>query len=210
MLPAEKGEAKEVIDMRGRWSVCFTLLLVGLFINGGCAGHLMTASKKEDIELLQVSKRGDIQEIAELISRGADINARAGSGETPLSYASFKGHKDVVNLLIEKGADVNIRDSEGDTPLMLAANGGHIDIVRTLISRGADVNNRNKQGNTALLYNSYRWKKEKRKKDIAELLISKGADVNIENNKGESALDRAQAAGREDIVKLLQSSGALK
>jgi len=40
-------------------------------------------------------------------------------GETALMFASWYGHKEVVELLLEKGADVNAKDKLGRTALMM-------------------------------------------------------------------------------------------
>ena len=55
-----------------------------------------------------------------MIANGADVNARASDGSTPLhwaapSLASHKSTKNVVALLIKKGADVNAKNNEGAT-----------------------------------------------------------------------------------------------
>lgn len=51
---------------------------------------------------------------------------RKNRGEwTPLMYASYIGHDNVVNLLLEAKVDVNISTVSGTTPLMLAASCGN-------------------------------------------------------------------------------------
>ncbi len=67
-----------------------------------------------------------------LIYNGADINARNGSGMTPLHAAALTGQKDAVELLIEKGADLNAKNENGVTPLQLASQQGHQTIVELL------------------------------------------------------------------------------
>ena len=48
------------------------------------------------------------KEVAELlIAAGADINAKASWGRTPLHDAARRGRKEIAELLIAKGADVN-------------------------------------------------------------------------------------------------------
>jgi ankyrin repeat protein len=44
-----------------------------------------------------------------LISCGADVNASADEGCTPLHIATFKGQCPAILLLLEAGADVNAR-----------------------------------------------------------------------------------------------------
>ena len=53
-----------------------------------------------------------------LIALGANIRAQETNGRTPLHWAAFHGHIDVVNLLLANGADVNLRDHGGWIPLM--------------------------------------------------------------------------------------------
>lgn len=52
-----------------------------------------------------------------LIEKGANLNAGAGVGGTPLARAAYEGHVEVVELLIAKGADVNAKDVSGRSPL---------------------------------------------------------------------------------------------
>ena len=55
-----------------------------------------------------------------LITNGAQVNATARHGGTPLASAVKRGHKGVVELLIAVGADLNtINDTSLETPLDL-------------------------------------------------------------------------------------------
>ena len=58
------------------------------------------------------------------------------NGTTPLHWAAFKGHKDVVHLLLDRGADPNIADHFGRTPLSKALGKGHLDIANILEKNG--------------------------------------------------------------------------
>ena len=86
------------------------------------------------------------EEIEDLIQKGADINVKDGTGETPLFRAVFNGEMDAVKVLLKHGADVNQKNDDGYTALMWAAYKGSKDIVQMLLEKGADVNIKNNYG----------------------------------------------------------------
>jgi ankyrin repeat protein len=64
------------------------------------------------------------------------------TGATPLHWAAWRGHEEIVALLLEAGADVGAQwqDSHvGGTPLHAAAHGNQRAIAELLIQHGADV-----------------------------------------------------------------------
>jgi len=76
--------------------------------------------------------RKDIVEL--LLKGGADVNAIAKDGRTPLMMASLYAQ---VELLLLAGADVNAIDKDRWTSLMWASKNGHKDIVALLKKYGA-------------------------------------------------------------------------
>ena len=56
--------------------------------------------------LITAASKGHIEEITDLLKRGADVNATNRAGMTPLMMAASRGHLEAVKLLLEKGADV--------------------------------------------------------------------------------------------------------
>jgi len=54
-----------------------------------------------------------------------DLNAKNSGGYTPLMYAAYIGHDNIVNMLIDAQVDVNLSNDKGHTPLMLAASCGN-------------------------------------------------------------------------------------
>ena len=64
-----------------------------------------------------------------LLDAGAQVDAPAGNGATPLHLASHRGHTALVALLLARGADAGARDAQGGTPAMLARRRGHAALV---------------------------------------------------------------------------------
>ena len=52
---------------------------------------------------------------------------------TPLMYACYIGHDNIVNLLTEAGCSVNVKNYKGQTPLMLAASCGNETVGKMLV-----------------------------------------------------------------------------
>lgn len=75
-----------------------------------------------------------------LVAHGADVNARAASGATPLFWAVMRDQKDDVKFLLDHGANPNIPLAAGDTILDCAIHLGYQGEVGLLVDKGADVN----------------------------------------------------------------------
>lgn len=73
---------------------------------------------------------------------GAHLNSpdtsEYGNGWTPLHYACYKGHEDIVSILLDRGAKVNISNYDGFSPLFYAAQQEHSSICAMLLDAGAD------------------------------------------------------------------------
>jgi hypothetical protein len=101
--------------------------------------ELSKAENKPDAatrDLWQVAVVGDAVQLADVLARGADINAGNPAGFTALMLAAYHGHRAVVLALIERGANVNAGDRM--TALKLAGDAGHEEIARILVAHGAE------------------------------------------------------------------------
>jgi Tol biopolymer transport system component/peroxiredoxin len=87
--------------------------------------------------LSRAVRLGDYYKVRQLVSSGADVNAKDKRGYAPLYQAARYGHKDVVELLIAKGADINAVHKDGMPALKLAEDKKHADIVELLEKHGA-------------------------------------------------------------------------
>ena len=70
-----------------------------------------------DRALMTAARDGNIEVVKQHLAAGTDVNAKTGSGWTPLHYAAREGHKEITDLLLTNGADVNAKNDEGGTPL---------------------------------------------------------------------------------------------
>ena len=146
---------------------------------------------------------GNVEEVKELLKKGANPNVREKDGDTPLHVAARKGSVDVVELLLKHGADPNILDKYGWTPLHNAAREGHVEVVKLLLEHGADPNIQDEYGDTPLHDAVF-----KGHVNVVELLLKHGADPNIQNKYGWTPLHAAASEGRVEVVKLLLEHGA--
>lgn len=96
-----------------------------------------------------------------LVSKGADVNARAASGATPLFFAVLRDQKDDAQFLLDKGANVNTPDAYGDTALGCALQLQYGSLIQLLVDRGADVNAQDQSMHRPLTYalkmDDHRW-----------------------------------------------------
>ena len=74
----------------------------------------------EPLDILQAARKGMTRELATLLLKGADLEARDKQGRTPLMLAAQYGRTATLRLLLEKGAKPDTRDSHGWNAYMLA------------------------------------------------------------------------------------------
>ena len=70
--------------------------------------------------------------LAFLLERGADVNARAADGTTPLIAAAQRGLVTIGEMLIAKGADMELRNQKEQNAWLVAAMANHLDFVELL------------------------------------------------------------------------------
>lgn len=138
--------------------------------------------------------------VALLVAHGADVNAAARQGATPLHYACRDAALETVARLIQSGADVNARSAgvyEG-TPLHIAVEAKRDEVCALLLESGADPNAPDSAGNTPL-----HLAVEGGYQGIAQLLLAHGADATRVNTESLTALDVAVERRKTQLIKLL-------
>jgi ankyrin repeat protein len=186
----------------------------------GVNHHTATPGFPEGAPLIVVAARyGSLQTLRYLMGAGADINARAPTGETALMIASYFGgdesgavvansrHEQVVRILVEAGASLE-NDSHHYTPLAYAAYKGHDRIVRYLLERGARVDADAQDGviyvNTPLMMAAIQGHF-----DTAVWLLRAGADARVRVYLGHTATELATRHNHQSMVSALRCAESL-
>ncbi len=183
-------------------------VLVVLLTCGGCAG-IGTGGRDVEDRLLAAAATGDLDAIAAAVAAGADIDARDGTGRTPLLVATEARQTEAVRALLAAGADVDLQDDKLDNPFLYAGAEGLLDILRLVNEAGADPAITNRYGGIALIPASERGHVE----TVRYLLTESDVDVDHVNRLGWTALLEAillsdGGPDHQAIVALLLEAGA--
>lgn len=98
--------------------------------------NILTINKYGDSALMLAAIRGDPRSVVALVAAGAEV---APKGWTPLIYAVFGGHSEIVRYLLTLKVDVDAQAENGLTALMAACRNGHMEIVKLLLEHHASV-----------------------------------------------------------------------
>ncbi|XP_067675639.1 uncharacterized protein [Haliotis asinina] len=162
---------------------------------------------EEGDNCLHLTCRGGSVDIAKsLIAVDMDINKRGEHGRTPLMYASYNGHEEIVKLLLEKGALPNLDVSsidEKDNCLHLACVKGELRIVKVILDQAkVDIESRGERARTPLMYACRHGQLETVKE-----LLARHANTNVLDETGFSCLHLAAMKGHVPTAEWLLSVG---
>ena len=160
--------------------------------------------------LLGAVNRGEITNVRQLLSSGADPNSHDTRGGSAVSIAANVGSLAIVKALVESHADINAADASGRTPLMEAAMNGHKDVVAYLVAHGADLNARDDDDDRALDIAM-----KGKHADVTALLRSSGAKQSSEMTDADCAdfrhwADMGATTGYDSLAVGPADSGSLE
>lgn len=124
-------------------------------------------------------------------------NLLAQDGFTPIHWALYTDHFDMMKLLVEKGVNVNHLSLNMTTPLMDAVELKSEKGVDALLALGADVHCGDQQGFTALHRAAAMGQEQ-----IVKALLMQGADPFQKSTEGLSAVDLATERKHEAVMAL--------
>jgi ankyrin repeat protein len=146
-----------------------------------------------------------------LISEGADIKIKGNNEATALILAAMNS-MEMVELLLANGADIKARSDNGSgvmTNCVMGIIRGSvtIELAEFLLEKGAEID----ELNTSEYYGGYTplfWAVDDNNKELVSFLVKNGANVNAISNKGKTPLSLAEEGGYDEIVEVLNASGA--
>jgi ankyrin repeat protein len=152
-------------------------------------------SKTKNGTTVLMAAAADAEKVRLLISRGADVKARASSGADALTIAAaYRGTAASLQLLIDAGAP--LEPPEGvrvrNAPLVLASMSGDLENVKLLMARGAKVSENSLSEAVTFGY-----------PDIVRTLIAAGADTSIIAGSGMNLLHWAAVTDRASVIPVL-------
>ena len=175
--------------------------------------------------LTLAAKQGDADQLAQLLTEGANVNQAdyrdrtllinaamgeltgttivvdAGGNMRETQHPGADEYLAAVDLLLERGADPNLRDKDGMTALDYAAVYNRTATASALLAAGADTGGSG-HGETPL-----RLASSNGRELIVDLLLEAGADPDATNISGDTPLMTAAAGGYTAIMTKLLSVG---
>jgi hypothetical protein len=120
--------------------------------------------------------------VRDLVTRGADLNARGPNGDTLLTFAVFYW-PERVPLLIELGADPNLGNGPAAGPLYRAAVTGKADAVDALLRAGAHPDVTDDEG-TPVIFHTLKFEDPR----MFRLFLDHGAQITGHDGRGYTLL----------------------
>lgn len=118
------------------------------------------------------------------------------TGWTPMHFACFYGHSNIVQLLVARQANPNRENDEDLTPLMIACKEGHVECVRSLLKHPRIQVNKMTHGESPALHKACR----KGLATVVQLLVENKACMILEDQNGWIPLQYATSPEIFDLI----------
>lgn len=130
-----------------------------------------------------------MEQIADYVDSGGDLELRDNWGKTALFWALDKEKYQIVSNLLELKASANTTDENGISVFYQAVVSGKYDVANHLLANGADIDafNGNQYPETALHYCVM-----KNKPECVRYLVGHGANIYLKDSFGYTVFERIQ------------------
>lgn len=181
-------------------------------------------------ELTEAIKRGDTEQVVELLQANPSLATQAENNVTPILLAIYHGKGDLARLIAARSPSISFgeavalgdmarvkqlladdpsllhsRTADGYAAAGLAVFFGHGELARWLIEQGADVN---AVADNAQKVSAVHAAAAACDRETMQLLLARGADVNAKQQLDYTALHGAASRGDIEMGKLLLAHGA--
>ena len=157
-----------------------------------------------ELTLHEASACGDLNRIRSILDQHPErINEYGSDGFTPLGFAAYFGHIELVKIMIERGADVNFhsKNAQNVAPLHSAVSAKHTEIIDLLIKNGADINAKQENNVTPLMQAAHHGDIE-----MVRKFLELGANKSAVTSDGKTALTYAEESQSEEVISLLRQA----
>ncbi len=155
-------------------------------------------------EIHKAARAGDLAKIKLLLEKEPGlVNEKTGTGNTPLFFAVFGGHSEVVDFLISKGAEVSDKNNAGENVLHYAAYSGSVKLLKFFLDKGLDINSADIFGEIPLHKAA-----AANKLPAVKLMIENNADINAGNSGGKTPYQLASTPEHKELTEYLIAKGA--
>jgi ankyrin repeat protein len=161
---------------------------------------------RPNLTIFEAAAMGDREILKTLLAQDSNVPSQVSSdGFTPLGYAAYFGHHEMLRDLLDAGADPSVASGNalGVLPLHSALSGGHKEMARLLIERGTDVDAASAAGWTPLHYVAHNGDIE-----TAKFLLDRHAKRDVRNGDGKTPYEIAEERGFTDLAEILRPAGA--
>lgn len=178
-----------------------TSLVLTIFITVSPLANDSPSLKDKIVEKVNyAAKTNNIKLIKEYINLGGDLNIQDQKGYTPLIFAAYYGHEDIVQVLLKNKANPCLKDNRGNTALMGAIFKGNIKISYELMKAECSKTQRNNEDQSPLMYAALFNRTE-----IVKRLLKEGQSPLEIDKSGRSALKLAKDQYNKEMIELLNS-----
>lgn len=206
-----------------------SMLLIPLFTSNIDAKE--NEEKSSCDKIFELIQQNDVDAVKKLIKQDKSvIDCENRVKSSPMSFAAYHNHIEIVEMLLKAKADVNHANSYGNTPLFYAALNGNIDLAKKMIKAGANINHKSLRDHYSAHYAAYggnielfglllkdidinavdeykagfiHWAAYGGNLELFSKLINKGLDPKAKDTDGKTVLHYAAQKGSIELLEFL-------